>query len=98
MTTTLISSQVKVSVNKNFPWKKQNINKLSFLDPQRYKPNPQLSQLLEPLNKRKANHVIVDWGTIPLMVIVMISFLFFLIIIILIYNGALLYENIPVTW
>jgi|Transcript_7246 photosystem II PsbH protein len=98
MTTTLISSQVKVSVNKNFPWKKQNIDKLSLLDPQRYKPNPQLGQWLEPLNKREAGRVVAGWGTIPLMAIVMLLFLLFLIIITLIYNGALLYESVPVTW
>jgi hypothetical protein len=76
----------------------QGKSNLSLLDPKRYPPNQQLNQLLEPLNKRKADQVMSNWGTIPIMAIVMLLFLFFLVIITQIYNGSLLFESVAVTW
>nr|YP_009139364.1 photosystem II protein H [Lepidodinium chlorophorum]BAR72338.1 photosystem II protein H [Lepidodinium chlorophorum] len=53
--------------------------------------------LLKPLNAEYGK-VTPGWGTTPLMAAFITAFLFFLVIILELWNGSLLLESVPVSW
>jgi photosystem II PsbH protein len=56
-----------------------------------------LGTVLKPLNAEYGK-VTPGWGTTPLIAAFMAAFLFFLVIILELWNGSLLLESVPVSW
>jgi photosystem II PsbH protein len=56
-----------------------------------------LGTFLKPLNAEYGK-VTPGWGTTPLIAVFIAAFLFFLVIILELWNGSLLLESVPVSW
>ena len=69
-----------------------------FEDVEDFRPS-WLDRLIRPLNSEKQVEVTQnDWGTTPIMAVVILLFLIFLIIILEIYNSSIILENFHIGW